>query len=358
MNRGSGGMKRAIILLCAVICAAGRDVQAMATWWPTTTDLKSMKSYINKLHVEQVSFYSQESADKNVFMERKGLLVKRDNPKGTVIVCHGYLSNKFESIYFRHLFPDYNVFAFDFRAHGEFAQGQRSTIGKEEAFDVIAAVEFLKLDKEIKAKPMYVYGFSMGAVSAIEAQAQRPDLFSAMILDCPYDSSDEAVKRALEQKLQISFWGKTFMLPGAEFFMKNMYNDVLQPITRWFFKLITNFNPKNVDTQFMRVEPMESIKKITIPCLFIHCKNDTKIPVAAIQALYTNSGSRMKQLWITPGQNHFGSYLDQPEWYWYKVNKFLERAKKRKVSKKLRAKVDDDCIVFRTEIKEMKGVQK
>ena len=58
--------------------------------------------------------------------------------------------------------------------------------------------------------------------------------------------------------------------------------------------------------------------------MFIHCDNDKKVPTQAVQDIYNNKPG-FKELWITLGKGHFGSYNNHPELYWYKVNKFLSK---------------------------------
>ena len=107
-----------------------------------------------------------------------------------------------------------------------------------------------------------------------------------------------------------------------KFILNHMYDEKTQVVTDYLFKKITAFDSKRVKTKFVKISPVESVKKITIPCLFIHCENDTKVPVQAVQDIYLNKPG-FKQLWITQGKHHFGSYKNNPELYWYKVNKFL-----------------------------------
>lgn len=287
-------------------------------------ELEKVKRQINQMVVESVIFDAQESEESFRKIQRKGMLVRRPDPLGTVVICHGYLSNKHDALHFKQLFPHHNVFAFDFRAHGENVDGQISTIGRDEAFDVIGAVQFVKSDEDMSKKPVIVYGFSMGAVAAIEAQAKDNSLFDAMILDCPYDSTDEGLRRGLEGKLKFSLLGREFNIPGKEFIMSKLYSDNWRPFIRVLFKMITSLDSNKVKTKFVRVQPVESIKCIKAPCFFIHCENDKKVPVKAVQNLYTNAPG-FKRLWITRGRKHFGSYLEQPEMYWYKVNRFLQK---------------------------------
>jgi esterase/lipase len=72
-----------------------------------------------------------------------------------------------------------------------------------------------------------------------------------------------------------------------------------------------------------RVYPGESIKKVSVPCFFIHCKNDEKIGVESVKNIYNNAASGYKKLWITNGRHHFDSYFYAPERYTSEVRQFL-----------------------------------
>jgi pimeloyl-ACP methyl ester carboxylesterase len=279
-------------------------------------------------------------AQKNQTLQRRGLLVRKPNALGTVVICHGYLGCKRHAIFFKHLFPHYNVLSFDFRAHGDDKDGQYSTIGRDEALDVMAAVHFVKSDPTMQGKPVIAFGYSMGAVSAIQAQSQDENLFDAMILDCPFASTDEAMRRGLEEKMKFSLFGKQFVIPGKQFIVDHMYDDAAQALTNFLFKVITQLDSKKVATKFVRVMPIESVKKITVPCYFIHCENDKKVTVDDVQSLYNNKPG-FKRLWITQGQSHFGSYPHNPELYWYKVNKFLKKLHEKELHERDQEKVCD-----------------
>lgn len=282
-------------------------------------NLTAVKEQIKNSKLQTVIFDVQADAHSGKKIQRKGLFLKRNNPLGTVLICHGYLGCKRDAIALKHLFPSYNVMSFDFRAHGELTENQSCTIGRDEAYDVIGAVKFIKSDPLMSKKPVMVYGYSMGAVASIEAQAQDESLFDGMILDCPFDSSDNGMRRGLK----ISIFGKEYPMPGKEFIIAHMYDDWAQAITNYFFKKITSLDSKSISTKFTKVTPVESIKKIKTPCLFIHCDNDKKVPTDAVKNIYENKPG-FKELWITLGKGHFGSYNHDPEYYWYRVNKFLD----------------------------------
>ncbi len=146
---------------------------------------------------EKVVFYPHGGTYEGKKIERNGLLVQYEDAKATVLICHGFMCDKIDAGFLRQLFPrgEYNIMSFDFRAHGENVCDQYCTLGRDEAYDVIAAAKFLKHHPALKGKPLFAYGFSMGAVAAIEAQAKDESLFAAMILDCPFDSAENVIKR-------------------------------------------------------------------------------------------------------------------------------------------------------------------
>ena len=309
-------------------CAEGRN-------------LSHVKQQIKNVKIEDIIITPFVDETRQEIFQRRGMLVRKNGARGTVVMCHGYLGCKRDTIALKHLFPQYNILVFDFRAHGEDREGQVSTIGRDEALDVLAAVEFVKHDKLMRDKPIIAYGFSMGAVSAIQAQAMEGNLFDAMILDCPYDSTDEGMSRGLDEKMKFTLFGKTFMIPGKQFILDHMYDDFAQMFTDILFQAITKFDSNKVATKFVQVRPIDSVKKITVPCYFIHCESDSKIPVSAIEEMYKNKPG-FKRLWITPGKWHFGSYQNDPELYWYKINKFLTKLHERDITTRVQEKVCDE----------------
>lgn len=342
--------KKIYLLMITLSCLVGVDVARayvpVLGIMQKKEDLAKVKDHIYGMNIEKIVIDAQESEGDDVRkIQRKGLLLRRKDAIGTVVMCHGYLSNKFDAFHLKHLFPYYNVMSFDFRAHGENIEGQSSTIGRDEAFDVIGAVDFVKNDPEMKDKPIVGYGFSMGAVALIEAASRDASLFQALILDCPYDSTDEGIRRGLEKKMKWSIFGKEFNIPGKQFILNRLYDKKWKPAIKILFKMITSLDSSKVATKFVRVTPVNSVRKITIPCFFIHCENDKKVPVSAVQSLYKNVQG-FKRMWITRGRKHFGSYVDYPEMYWYKVNRFLEKVFDGHIDKRRKANVHDDRTII------------
>lgn len=295
--------------------------------------------YLNNGQLEHVSFNSQHGLDSEQTITRNGVLLKRNNAKGTVILCHGFMCDKFDISFLRTIFTDFNVFTFDFRAHGESVDhNQCCTFGRDEAHDVIAAVNYIKSRNDIKNDVRIVYGFSMGAVAAIQAQAKDPSLFHCMVLDCPFDDSDTILNKGFEN-LKLNLFGYVIDIPGKSYLKQYAYNPYVQSFIKAILKTISNLDATATNTYIFPMVPVNEVKKIMVPCFFIHCKNDEKIVLDAAYNLYDNVQAPFKRLWITEGRRHYDSFFFNPEKYIYMVNKFilsiLDGSYKNKINQKI-----------------------
>lgn len=90
----------------------------------------------------------------------------------TLLVCHGLAANKENHLLMGEfaLFHGYNVFIFDFRAHGE-SGGQLTTFGDRERYDVLGAVRWLRENRSDRIDRLQGIGASMGAAALIAAAA-------------------------------------------------------------------------------------------------------------------------------------------------------------------------------------------
>jgi pimeloyl-ACP methyl ester carboxylesterase len=235
------------------------------------------------------------------------------------------MCDKYDTAILRQLFPKgtYNIFTFDFRAHGEVSHNQWCTFGKDEVHEVITAGTFIKNHPALKNKPVFAYGFSMGAVAAIEAQAQVPALFNGMILDCPFASSENVIKKGLENA-KISLFGYEFSLPGKYLLEKYAFHPYVQTLVKYTLKCLAKLDSKDINTIIYPLYPVETIKQISIPCFFIHCRHDEKISITDAKALYQNAQG-FKRQWITNGRRHYDSLFYNPEQYRFHIRQFLQQ---------------------------------
>jgi pimeloyl-ACP methyl ester carboxylesterase len=332
-----------IILVFGYWHVYGNPSEPVRYFYPYGNYIRKFEQKI-KPQVEQVTLQAKESFDSDAKINRKGILVRYPNAQANVVICHGFMCDKFDVGFLRQIFPigKYNFLTFDFRAHGEDTQGQCCTFGRDEANDVIAAANYFKQHSELSKLPTLVYAFSMGAVASIEAQAKDSSLFKAMILDCPFDSTENIVKKAL-QNLKFSFFGYQFDLPGRQYLEKYAFHPYVQSFIKVLLKTVPHIDAKNIKTYMYRFSPSLSITKINVPCLFIHCKHDQRVEVDAIHTLY-NGAQGPKRLWVTEGRGHYDSIFYNPEKYAKQVSKFFDMVLDGRIFKGPREKITEDII--------------
>lgn len=275
---------------------------------------------------EEVVLFSQKNAEcAGSSFERQGILVRYPHAKATILISHGFMCDKFDAGLLRLIFSPglYNVMTFDFRAHGgSNNRDQVCTLGRDEAYDVIAAARFLKEHPALTQTPLIGYGFSMGAVASIQAQSKDP-VFDAMILDCPFDSSERVLQHNLGN-LKFSVMGYEFGIPGWNMLKPYVLHPYVQQMVKTILKTVAHIKHTNIDLQVPQFSPADSISKVKVPCFFIHCKNDETVPLDFIKNVYKGAQG-YKKLWITSGRRHFDSYFYNPEKYTHKIRSFIER---------------------------------
>lgn len=276
-------------------------------------------------YIEKVEIYSQKEKNSDEKLVRKGVLVRHPRAIATVLICHGFMCDKYDVAFLRHVFPSglFNVMIFDFRGHGEEAQGQKCTLGRDEAYDVIAAGKFLHEHPDLKSIPVLAYAFSMGAVAAIKAQSKESGLFAGMVLDCPFDSTENMIKRGLEN-MKLSLFGYRFSCPGLSFLQQNAFHPYVQALVKTVLKSVAQLDERNIDVNICKVCTYKAIKKVEVPCFFIHCRNDEKVTIDAIKTVF-QAAQGYKTLWLTNGRRHFDSYFYNPELYTERVTRFVEQ---------------------------------
>lgn len=268
---------------------------------------------------EEVTFYSKKDPSSNEMIPRKGLLIKKENAPATILIMHGFGGDKTEVGPLRLLLNKYNVMSFDFRAHGENKCDQLSTIGHDEVYDVFGAVDYIKSDPDLKKLPVIAFGLSMGAATAIEAQAIDPNLFNAMFLDTPFSTSECFI-----QKITDSLSFKIF---GYECdFIKRIvrqyaFTPLGQALIRLFIKL--KGGDLKVQTHVKPISPLNSIKKVYVPVCFIVCKHDEKIPYEEVVKIVEEHPGATR-LVITGGRQHCDSVFHMPEQYKQVLNGFIQ----------------------------------
>jgi pimeloyl-ACP methyl ester carboxylesterase len=284
---------------------------------------------------ENIRFSVRLAPDSCDRIERRGLLVRRPQSRAIILICHGFTCAKDDTRFLRGaLFSEYTTLSFDFRAHGESCTSEHvCTFGSLEKYDVMGAVEFIRTQPDLAGKPIIVYGFSMGAVAAVLAQAERKDLFHAAILDCPFESTDQLIARLLNS-VNFSVAGYEFGLPGKALLKRYAYNSYVQEIIKRALRIKTAVvdNSPTIKACMVPIDTVQAASMFDIPTLVIVCKKDDKAPVAAAYTIY-NALPNTKHLWITNGREHFDSFFFNPEKYGYKIFQFIEEVLDKKAIK-------------------------
>ncbi len=304
------------------------------------SETKKLK-YLSDATQENISFPVRENVASQKTFIRRGILIKRPKAKATILICHGYMCDKYDVNFLHVMFKDYNSLSFDFRAHGEDKEGQCCTFGRDESYDVIGAVRFIKNHPELKKLPLFVYSFSMGTAAAIIAQAREKNLFDAMVLDSPFESTDKLIERGID-KLKISLFGYEMAMPGSSILKTYAYNPYVQSLLKQIMRAFTKIDTIDVNTCISPVYPEEAIKYVTIPCFFIGCVNDDKAPEEAVLAVYRGAKG-FKRCWIDrDGEKHMDTIFKQMHKYFYKVNRFLSKVLDGAYLKKKKEKITRD----------------
>jgi len=108
-----------------------------------------------------------------------------DNPRGVVILFHGYAGDKSQLLTRSKLFLDfgYNVLLVDFLGSGD-SEGNTTSVGFREAVQVKACYDFVAKETQ----PIYLFGTSMGAAAIMKAMHDYSLKPEGVILECPFGS--------------------------------------------------------------------------------------------------------------------------------------------------------------------------
>jgi alpha-beta hydrolase superfamily lysophospholipase len=327
---------------CTYFTSIIRRTDRDAIWY------QKQSKYLGKdIVLQPIELESQKNAcNKDIKIKRKGLLMLDKNAKATILICHGFMTNKDDMGVLRYLFSGYNVMTFDFRAHGEDSSEGECTFGQEEAFDVIAAAEYIRNHPELKDKPLIVYGFSMGAVASISAQSQQSHLFDAAIWDCPFESTHDLIARGVS-KMKLSLFGYEIDLPGKSFFKRYALHPWVQALFKFMMRTAARMDATQISTDIKVVSAKEAIKNITIPFLLIACHNDDKAPCEAVAEIYKNAKEApYKRFWISAGRKHFDTFLLNTHKYAYMINKFIKEFLNKELQTKKKEKIKEDETLY------------
>ncbi|MCM8759536.1 MAG: alpha/beta fold hydrolase [Candidatus Omnitrophica bacterium] len=218
------------------------------------------------LPYEKIEFFTEDGK------KLSGWFIKSPKSKSVIICLHGYPANKSDVLPFvEFLYPDFSLFLFDFRAHGE-SSGKITHFGLKEHLDVKAAIKWLRSNKETKDAKIGIWGYSLGGAIGIIAADGNSEI-KALVTDSAFANFPEMVTH----------------------YYKN-----LGPL-KYVFASLSRFLGKWVlHSDFSFNSPENRISGIRCPVLIIHSQEDEFVPFVHAQRLF-GKAPEPKELFITRG---------------------------------------------------------
>lgn len=209
-------------------------------------------------------------------IQLNGWFIPSQNSKYTIIFFHGNagnISHRIEKIELLYKFG-LNVFIIDYRGYGK-SGGKPSEEGLY--VDAEAAYDYLIKNFEINPENIILYGESLGCAVGVYLASERK--VKAMILEGGFSS--------------------------------------VRDVARRYYPFIPSF------MIFDRFDSLSKIKKIDVPKLFIHSKNDEIIPFKFAVKLYDAALEPKEFTELTGGHNT--SFQDSAEKYTSSIVSFIKK---------------------------------
>lgn len=226
-----------------------------------------------------------------------GLWVSAEQPKGTVLLAHGYRSTML--VDFGAVFEIYHKLGFQLlipeqRSHGQ-SQGRFITFGVKESGDMLKWIDFH--NKNYGEFPMILSGLSMGASTVMYlADKDLPENVRGLIVDCGFTSPKEIIS---------SVYKKVIHLPAAP----TVY------VTEFLARCLAGFSLWQEDSR-------RSLSMNKLPILMVHGKKDGFVPCEMTEQGYQACAGQ-KHLLLVDGADHGVSFFVAREAYMKAVMNLL-----------------------------------
>jgi pimeloyl-ACP methyl ester carboxylesterase len=217
----------------------------------------------------------------------------------TIVCCHGINDNC--SQWLRQIARlherGYGALLFDFAGHGQ-SEGSMVTFGAHERQDVVAAVRYLRERGDVNMDGLAAMGYSLGAISAVLATAELPEL-RALVIESGFSDLQRDVA-----KLFTRYTG----LPAFPF---------AQLIIFWG-QLISG-------ARLADIRPVRVIGRLSPRPVFIisDLKDELADEPYDGEQLYAAAGEP-KTLWQIPDAGHVSAFVVAPDEWARRVGDFLD----------------------------------
>lgn len=228
-----------------------------------------------------------------------GYWIPAENPRGTVLLVHGYRSTML--VDFGLAFAFYhvlgmNVLVPEHRCHGK-SEGKYITFGVKESEDITQWISYH--NDHFGMQQIFLSGMSMGASTVLYlADQSLPANVKCIIADCgftsPWEILGEVFRSVTHFPAAASLWA-----------------------TDLFARVFAGFSLKEKDTR-------KALAKAKLPVLMIHGSADDFVPCRMTLEGF-DACTEDKELLIVQGAGHGVSFLVDKQSYTTKVIAFLEK---------------------------------
>jgi dipeptidyl aminopeptidase/acylaminoacyl peptidase len=215
-----------------------------------------------------------------------------------VILVHGINANRMAVLPEASILAEagYHLLLLDLRGHGQ-SQGDQLTYGYREAWDVLAAVDYLAGQPGIEQ--IGALGTSFGGAAVARAAALDPRL-QAVVIESSYSSLPDAVDDAF---------------------------DNLSLLPRWpFGPLLIDLAERQVGVSIRQVDSARDLATLSPRAvMIIHGVADGMFPPRHAQKMFDAAGEP-KELWLIDGQGHGNPAIEHEAEFRARVLAFFARA--------------------------------
>lgn len=235
-----------------------------------------------------------------------------ENPKGTVIIAHGYVASQVHLLKNVKLYHKlgFDCITFDQRSCGT-SEGKYNTMGVLEREDLDKLYKIERSRMRVMGKTpqnggiVATHGESMGAATVVlhacmcaQDGVEPPDF---VVEDCGFANLMDQLKQSARKKAHIPLW-------------------LVKPLGIAFVKLFAGYDIRHVSPEAELLAQGEKLS--STPMLFIHGTADKFVPVDSVYKLY-EAKSGKKKLAVFEGAEHVRSISCDRAGYERTVKEFV-----------------------------------
>lgn len=218
-----------------------------------------------------------------------------EQSQGTVLLFHGYAGAKDSMLAEAKALHEmgFTTLLIDFRGSGD-STGNKTTVGYEEAEDVISTLQFAQNQK--LPSPIFLYGQSMGGAAVMRAVATADIQPDGIIIEAVFDEMLSTVENRFDAMGVPSF-------PAAQLLV-------------FWGGVQSGFNGFDHN-------PADYAEQITVPALMLHGENDPRATLEQGQRLFGRLASSDKKIVVFEDAKHEASIDVDRETWKAEVGRFL-----------------------------------